>query len=295
MVREMYCTLLTMKSSAHVLIDPGRTVAWNDETTLRVGFERGNVLISAPTPELQYLLKRLLTGIPEEEFKSIVTHAGSKNPSVRNAINTLRPALVRRVPKRRRTKHDAPSQALPPSSVRAVISDDGREIRNLQSALENNWLCSFEKSSANPELAIQVIRFLEPLERSNRWLSETVPHLLIRFTDEAVRIGPLVSASGSPCHSCEALHLVEKDPSLPGVAAQFYGRRPSSETDNVSLLVGAIAALFVQVWRAGRTWVSDSQLILPVRHGSISGIPTLTRISTHPECGCAINAGSQPP
>ncbi|MFC5338593.1 hypothetical protein [Leucobacter denitrificans] len=283
-----------MKSSAHVLIDPGRAVSWSDETTLRVGFERGNVLVSAPTPELQQLFRRLLTGIPEEEFNSIVESAETRKLGMHEIIDTLRPALVRRIPKRRVSQRYSPSQHLPPSSIRTTMSDDGREIPGLQTALETNWLCSFEKSSAAPELAVQVIRFLEPLERSSRWLYESVPHLLIRFTDEAVRVGPLVSANGSPCHSCEALHLVEKDPSLPGVAAQFYGKRPSSETAHVSLLVGALAAHYVHAWREGHTWVHNSQLVLPARHGTVSELPTLTRIEIHPECGCALSEEFQP-
>lgn len=281
---------------AHVLLDPGRALCWEDTDTLRIGFDRSDTRVVRPSAAAQRVITRLVTGIPEDEFEQLVAPGAPDLGGVREILNTLRPALVRRPPDstaaRLLTNHDSPTRH--PSSIRAVMSDDGRENRWIHSILEANWLCNFVRSSAPPELAIQVIRFLEPLERTSRWLSAGIPHLLIRFTDEAARIGPLVSASGSPCHSCEALHLVDADPALPTLATQMHGRHAGSETPQTSLLVGAIATHFVHAWKHGATWIHDVQVCVPIHRGIASGIPSRVRLRTHPECGCALSAESLP-
>lgn len=279
--------------SAQILLDPGRALCWEDESTLRIGFDQDVLLVGGLTPRAQRVVARLVTGMPEHEFKILVRQSNAVAKDVHDVLNSIRPALLRmRVPARLPVARASHPESSVQSSIRASIHDDGREVPGLRSALEANWLCTFEPSSADPELAIQVIRFLEPLERAGRWVSAGIPHLLIRFTDEAVRIGPLIDADGAPCHTCEALHLIERDPELAVVAAQFYGKLPSSESVQTSLLASSIAAHYVHAWRDGALWVHDSQLLVPVRRGTVSGLPSLTRIKTHSECGCSLSEES---
>lgn len=184
---------------------------------------------------------------------------------------------------------------VPQPSVRTRVSDDGREVPGLRNALAASRVCTFERAAGPPDLAIEVLRYLEPLGRTSRWLGVGVPHLLIRFTDATAKVGPLVAADGAPCHGCETLHLTDTDPALPGIAAQLYGAIPSTETPEVGLLVGAAAAYFVQAWRRDEAWVHDHQLSISVTHGRLDAIPSVAHIRTHPACGCALSDGSRPP
>lgn len=310
-----------------VQIDPGRALCWEPGDTIRVGFDRGHVRIPALAAEAQRVFRALLHGMPEARFTGLLARAGPDQHGVRELLRTLEPVLVRfsqsanqrvthqasgheetehpearpheagnqGVPLRkgaRRQKVDRAGRTriLPPSAIRAQLHDDGRPVPGLQSSLEANWLCRFERSDAPPELAVQVVRFLEPLERTRRWLGAGIPHLVIRLTDDALRIGPIVAAAGFPCHGCEALHLVDSDPVLPSLAVQLYGRRPGSETNANGQLIGALSAQIVRAWRGGATWVHHSQLVLPITRYEVSGLATIHTIAPHPECGCAIEA-----
>lgn len=175
------------------------------------------------------------------------------------------------------------------------VFDDGVDVPGLREALARSSACVLRRDKKPPDLAIQVLRFLEPLGRTARWLSAGVPQLVVRFSDAAARVGPLVSADGSPCHGCEVLHLTDADPALPAIAAQLTDVRPGSETGEVSQIVAAAALQFVHAWRRGEAWVHTRQLELPVARGTICAFPRLRRIRTHPDCGCAISGPPRPP
>lgn len=272
------------RSANFVQIDPDRALCWESENRLRVGFDRVLAQVAAPPGAAQRLLGALIAGVDDDELVEPALSI-KHGKSGAELLDQLRPALVMR------TRSPSAQQAKPASSsIRASMSDDGREVPGLRTALEANWLCHFERGPAPPELAIQVLRFLEPLERTRRWLSDRVPHLLIRFTDDVVRIGPLVSGSGSPCHCCEVLALLDVDPGLPALAAQLYGSIPGTESPIVSSLAGAIAANYVQAWKSGDPRVHNTQVSLPASRGLVSGMPTLVKIDTHPECGCSLSA-----
>ncbi|KAM9864037.1 hypothetical protein ACI1US_00196 [Leucobacter sp. BZR 635] len=300
-------------------IDPTLPVMWESETTLRVGFDRAVARVVAASPAAQRVTARLMRGATDEELSS-------RDPRVsRQVLAALAPALVTRnvsvqaspeqprspPPPQRLRRAPAPTQMTQPppqppqpprpppaplfrQAIRTRISDDGREVNRLRASLSARHLCSFVRGAA-PELAVEVLRFLEPLGRTSRWLTSRTPHLLIRFTDEAARVGPLVAPRGSPCHGCETLNLIDSDPALPAIAAQLYGGVPGSENPEVSALVSAVATYVVQAWRRREAWVHTHQLTLPVRRGTLAGLPTLTEIAVHPECSCAISNESRPP
>lgn len=350
--------LLSMASHLTAIqIDPALPVVWEDETTLRVGFDRPVARVSAPSPAAQRVVAWLIRGASADELArecarvtervlaalkpALVTRA-ARSPSTTGMTPALSPhapphtpphtppptALNQspRAPVPAQSRPAAappnpevaappkPAVAAPPNptaaaapnpagpaararsrrAVRTRISDDGRELPWLRAALEATRMCVFPRGAA-PELAIEVLRFLEPLGRTRRWLGVGVPHLLIRFTDEAARVGPLVGPSGGPCHGCETLLLTDRDPALPAIAAQLYGGVPSSETPEVAVLVAAIAAQYVQAWRRREPWPHTQQATVPVLRGTVSGLPTVAEIATHPECGCAISSEPRPP
>ncbi len=276
--------------AALVQIDPGRALCWEQDETIRIGFDLGHVRVASPSPEVQRVFQTLVRGMSEDDFLALTRHPGSGSDDIRDLVNTLKPVLVRRTPGRAGSH---PTRSSHPSAVRTVLHDDGRELPGLRAALEANWLCNIERSSAPPELAVQVLRFLEPLERTRRWLGAGIPHLIIRLTDDAIRVGPLVSPDGGPCHSCEVMHLIDADAALPKLAVQLLGRTPGSESASNGQLVGAIAAQVVRAWKNGAQWVHSSQIVLPISKRQISGLATKHTVVPHPECGCSLGAHSE--
>lgn len=281
-----------------IRIDPTRAISWEPPDTVRIGFDPpiARAVIASPGAELA--LAQLMAGLPEGDWiacdRSMVDDEGNPTFAIapdadpphgaRELFLAIRPALVLQAQPLRGPK----VASAQPSAIRALLSDDGREVPGLRECLTTRWLCSFERDGAAPEIVVQVLRYLEPLERTRRWLGKQIPHLLVRFTDSGVRVGPVVEPQGSPCHGCEMLHLVDADPYLPSVTAQLIGSRPGSETLAVALAVGATAAQFLESWRAGEAWVRDTQVQIRTVRGRLSGLPKLTRIRPHPECGCAI-------
>lgn len=283
------------KEATIVQIDPGRALCWEQRETIRIGFDRGHVRITAPSPETQRVFQALVTGMPEEDFHALTRRAGHDaleasdvrtGSEIHKLVRSLMPVLVRR---RVHTVVSQSGQHGQPSALRTAMHDDGRELPGLRDALEANWLCNIERSSAPPELAVQILRFLEPLERTRRWLGAGIPHLIIRLTDDAIRVGPLVSPNGAPCHSCEVMHLTDADAALPQLAVQLHGRTPGSESAANGQLAGAIAAHIVRAWKGGARWVHSTQIVLPVSKRQVAGLATSNTVEPHPECGCSLN------
>lgn len=277
-----------------VQIDPDRALCWEEGATLRVGFDEAIARVRPASRQAQRLVRALVSGVRQSDLDDMIEAVDRGRRTAQRlrlrrefdeVLEGLEPVLVRHERAPEPTSLPAPIR----TAIRAALADDGREVRGIRESLRADWLCSFESGPAPPELAIQVLRFLEPLERTRRWLGEGIPQLLIRFTDTTVLVGPLVSAHGAPCHGCEVLALTEADPALPSIAAQLYGRVPSTESPQLSWLAGAVAASYVRAWQEGALWVHDSQLALPAAGGCIAGLPTLRRIAPHPECGCSLD------
>ena len=119
-------------------------------------------------------------------------------------------------------------------------------------------------------------RYLEPLERAQRWRALGIPHLLIRFSDRAVHVGPVVETAGAPCHSCVSLGLVARDAALPLLAMQLHEKVPHSETPVAGEFAAVYAALLIREWRDGARSARTTRWVIPIVHGKPHG-PTHQR------------------
>ena len=311
-------------------INPRYPVLWETPETIRVGFDRPLARVRAVSAAAQRLISELIRGARAAELgahssrlrdgmlsalaPALVT-VPSTPPPLGPAPPASAPPPLRAAPRSPRpvTGHAAPGvreragqrgvpAALPaapglpeyparrPAAVATRWNDDGHPVAALRDALGSAGLCEFVRGQRRPELAVEVVRFLEPLGRTSRWLSAGIPVLLVRFGDDAARVGPLVSASGAPCHACETLYLTDADPALPALAAQLYGARPASETTAVAGAVGQAAAHFIRAWQRNESWVHSRQLSFPIAGGELGGLPSLSLIRTHPACGCSVTA-----
>lgn len=275
-------------------IDPELPVCWENPDTLRIGFDRSHAQIAHPSPAVQRLIHDLRRGIRSEHIAEAAKSAGATEDELLGLLEALTPVLIQtgnetNGPGSTDPKHAGanldPSRAQRRLTIR--LHDDGRPLRALQEVLRTSHFDLAPTSVGHsPDLAVYVERFLEPLERAERLLAAGIPHLLIRFSDQSARVGPIIVAPGRPCHSCLSLTEVGADPALPALAAQLVHETPGGETLLAVELVAALAVHTIHRWQMGDHSVHREQFRLQVRGGLVVGTPERVTVHPHPRCGC---------
>ena len=256
--------------TSKLIINPNFPVCWETQRTLRVGFETARVQLPRLSVAAQHFLECLLRGAPPGALERLARSSGVQPSTARRMISALAPVLMH-------VAGDDASRtrpAEPDEPMRVAISYAGPLVVGLSEALTGlgmdvmsfDEVCELEElpeaTAELPDIVIYVERYLESLVRAQRWLIRGVPTLLLRFTDEAVHVGPIVVPPGAPCHACISLSLVDGDGSLPLLAAQLVGVRPRSESTLTAQIAAGYAAALVREWRSPR-WSYLPQPRLP--------------------------------
>ncbi len=282
-------------------------LCWESPDVLRLGFDRVTARLGPLSAAAKRVIELLCAGVsgvndPHAAVAEAIRMAGARDEGARNLAPVLPRYLSRHLP----PALELGRVGMP--ALRTFIADNGRNVDGLARALDACGAFAFTRITSRPDMVLRVIRYLEPLEWTHRWLLSGTPHLLMRYTDTAIRIGPLVGGEGRPCHTCEALALVDVDPLLPRLAAQLVDTTPVSESQALTRIAIAHAVPFVHAWRQGEDWVHQRQLVLEVNgvgtcgeddgdrerapeqaveRARVSGMHWET-VAAHPECGCAV-------
>ncbi|QIK75656.1 hypothetical protein [Nocardioides piscis] len=114
---------------------------------------------------------------------------------------------------------------------------------------------------------------------ADRWLVDSLPHLVVSVTSDEGRIGPFVDPGATACLRCLTAAGAEPGPA-PGAPAV-----PTLSPPDPALLVLTLgwAVHELETWQAGELPVTWSSTIT-VRRGAE---PEVTRWLRHPHCGCA--------
>lgn len=304
-------------------IDPDLSLCWEDPFTLRVGFDRVHARIDDPPARVQRLISALRSGVHENQLRSVSQRAGATPQEEQQTLAALEPVIVRTpqpvnsalgTPQTRRNGHRSahcPTQlqstpTAPRSPVvghaatsgevsstgylRILMSDNGTSMTSLRAALNASDACMVDASRASEQpadLVVVVERFYEPLERTQRWHAAGIPHLIIRFTDEAVTVGPLVASADGPCLTCLAKFGIEQDPALPAMSAQLVGKRPAAEGAASGEVAAAAALTQIRRWVSGDRSVHQTRFRFTVHRGLVSLVPGVEQLTPHPDCACA--------
>lgn len=273
-------------------IDPDLPLCWEDADTLRVGFERASARIQLPSAGAQRLIGSLRNGLQSDRLPREARRLGATPQEVRELLDALDPVLiVTEVP-------DGGSATESAEPLRTFVSDDERPVAGFTSTLLSTGLVRLEReatASSTLQLVIHIERFLEPLERAQRWLSMGIPHLLIGFSDRSIRVGPLVHPDGAPCHTCTTLTTLATDSALPVLAAQLAGTRAPSESEAGGRLAATWASVIIRNWLAGTPDVHTTRAVFPTVHSRPTGVVQIETITPHPECACSIVSSRLPP
>ena len=274
-------------TAALTRIDPNYPVCWEDPDTLRVGFEYPIARLHDPSAGAQRFVGALRRGIDPRLLAHEAAQAGATLAEARTVLEQLGPAL-----RHGATADRESADSTDPPAMLVVMCTGGRDVPALRHALAAGTGCRF--IAARPaddalgiDLVILVERYWAPLERAQRWLMAAVPQLIIRFTDGAVHIGPLVSATGGPCHTCLSLERVERDAATAALAAQLDGTPVRSERPETAVLAAAHAAELIGRWRSGDVRAHRTRVIVPVADGLCSEPPSVEQFQPHLQCACS--------
>lgn len=275
-------------------IDPALPVCWESPDTLRLGFDRAEARVVQPSAATQRLLSMLRRGVPLRSLTRAAGIAGATPAERRLLVEQLAPVLITDT-----WSPDAGAQA-PPTGTRAAprvaaIGGGAAAGGLLNAAVRAGCAptpppdrASDDAALAHTDLAIVIERFLGAPTELHRVQVAGVPHLVVRFTDRSVRVGPVLTADGPVCHSCLTMHAVAADPALPALATQLLGHTPAAETAAVIEAAGALAAGMLQHWWNDDAWVLTTQLRLAVTDGLPAPVPERVSVERHEECGCAL-------
>lgn len=278
-------------------IRPDRPVCWESADTLRVGFERPDARVDAPSAGVQRLIGALQRGVHSSAIAAEVRRAGATPQEARALLDSLAPVLITE-DGANGTASITPrvlghEPAVTVSEARPLIvhiADDDRPVPGLWAALDqasSGVPLRHSQDGTSADLVVQVERFLEPLERAQRWLVEGRPHLLIGFTDRHIRVGPLVVGDGAPCHTCASLAALAQDPSLSIVAAQLAGTSAPTESSSGVHIAATWAAVMIRNWLSGDVRVHSTRTSFEVSLGQVVSVEPTEHLRPHPDCACA--------
>lgn len=276
-------------TSEHLCIDPALPICWEDQDTLRIGFERAEARIPHPSAGVQRLVAALSDGLALVQTPRDLRRFGATPREWQELIERVAPVLVAAEPVA--AESSAPIFSPPVRGDRVVVSGVGLGAQELRAALRLlGWEVLADRDplveGQDPDLLVVVERFLEPKSHSHLMLAERVPVLSITFTDRSVRIGPLAVPRSSPCPECVTQHQIEADPVVPVVAAQLCGRTPAAETIAAVRMTVTLTVGVLERWQHGGSELAGARLRLAVNNGLPALAPELQEVSPHPSCRC---------
>src|ERR1700712_1303884 len=256
-------------------LDPRFPVVWRDPLSLQVGVDHALATFAGVTNAQQTMLHALQIGVGAGGLQMLSVEAGGAHGEAARLLEKVKPALE--------NAHGSPFagadiavQGVSPAAVSL------RRLFAQLVALGGNAAATRLESS--PDIAVLVAPWAVRPSAAAHWLRRDVPHLLVVFSDQEARIGPLVTPGNGPCSHCAERWASERDESWPAIASQLLGRRALSEEPLLVASVTSIAARLVRSFLA-----EDGRSLRPGRvlHiNAASGLVTETLRLLHPACAC---------
>lgn len=139
-----------------------------------------------------------------------------------------------------------------------------------------------ERAAAPADIAVVVAHYVIPPALYGGWLRRDRPHLPVVFSDQAVRVGPMVEPGLGPCLHCLERFRTDADPAWPAIASQLWGRRSPLDAGLLAGEAAAVAARLVLQRLTGGAATRHSSVGIDAR----TGVRTTSPQVPHPECGC---------
>ncbi|NYJ19709.1 TOMM precursor leader peptide-binding protein [Glaciibacter psychrotolerans] len=280
-----------------IRLNPRYPLVWRTPTSIQCGIDQPLAVIPVVGVALERVLSLLRSGVPRSAVVMMSRECGATDAELAALLRALRPVLEV-------TGEDRPGavgSSLPvptPPTLRVCVDGVGptaalitRCLADLGYGVDHilpdddaaHSATPKKRPGSGPALAVLVAHYALDPRRHAHWLRRDIPHLPVVFSDQEVRIGPLVEPGAGPCLRCIELHRVESDSAWPAIAYQLAGQTAPTETARSSLDVACrVAGLVQDRLHRGRSELTATSL------GFDPATARLTRYAhrSHEQCGC---------
>ncbi|MEY4533275.1 MAG: hypothetical protein RI926_1044 [Actinomycetota bacterium] len=252
-------------------------LVWRTPTSLQIGIDHPRVVLPQLYPAEERFISALRAGFGDVSLTAIAAECGLTPPERDALLTALGTALI-------------PTE--PRQSWRIALDGSGPFVDSLGLLLIGTGHRVVRASASvagSSDLAIVVGDYALQPHRPGAWLSRDVPHVPVVFSDESVRIGPLLggkpadesSAEKFPCEQCIELAHRDMDDCWVAMASQLAGMPAPSQAP---LLTAEVVALLSR-------WVNSpgSQPITSntaIRIDAANGAREILTYALHPDCAC---------
>ena len=252
-------------------------LVWRTPTSLQIGIDHPRVVIAKIYPAEERLLSALRAGISDASLPAVAEECGLTPAETSAFMSALAPAFE--------TKPPSPNWRIALDGTGPLVDTLGL----LLIAAGHRVIRARAAVAGKTDLAIIVGDFaLEP-HRPGGWLSRDIPHLPVVFSDESVRIGPLLgSRVGNdsdlehfPCKQCIELTHRDQDECWVAMMSQLVNTPAQSQTPLVNAEISALIARWIQS-PASHSITHNTAVIIDARTGEKEEIT----FALHPDCAC---------
>lgn len=291
-------------------LDPTRPLVWRTPFSLQVGVEPPVIVLDDLSASDEVVIELVRAGVTRAMLDDAAALHGWDRVRVETLLERLSPALLDGAPAHL-PRRDIIVDGTPPDAAAlcALLVALGAEV---SIGVDAAWDPSLAHTSAAGtarrargasaasgavsarRVAVVLSHYVVSPRAAATWLRADVPHLLVRFGDRAIRVGPLVTPGAGPCAACLELQHTDRDAAWPAMSAQLARRRaPSADPFGLAMLAPVVARILNSPdggwssrvlrlrWRAGAGEIDPQEWI-----------EELDPVSPHPRCGCLSPPGN---
>jgi bacteriocin biosynthesis cyclodehydratase domain-containing protein len=296
-------------------LDPRIPLIWRNPRELQFGLDTVSARLTDPSVADERVIAALAGGAARPVLDAIATSSRATPEDVDRLLDKLGEVVVD-------SRSDAGgngSDADGTVCARVALDGDGPAARALQTVLldlgldadlgmdaglgmeaptrvesartkrsdRSGPIPSHFAADARIDAAVILAHYVIEPARYGRWLRGDIPHLPIVFSDQSVRVGPLVEPGRTACLFCLDLARTDEDSAWPAMATQLMTISAPAEAPLAVAEAVAVAARIV--W--GRLGPTPARAAFHAtstsfRLDSATGGITRRRHRPHPECAC---------
>lgn len=263
-------------------LDPRVPVVWRSPSSLQFGVDSPRLVLEKLSTLDERLIAALRRGSQRERLVQLASSVGGDSASVNALLTLLDPVLL-----------SSASQRHAPLG-RVFVDGDGHTATAVQHAVDDDGFAISVTDA--PDFVVLIGHYAIAPRRYGHWLRNDVPLMPIVFSDDGVRIGPLVLPGSGPCLYCIDLTRTDADAAWPAIASQLLDGVAPGETPRAAAAVATVVGAVLAEWfgpaseteqvRIIEQWVGNS-----VRMES-TGWVSRAQHRPHPACGCQLLAAS---